>query len=113
MPDDPSMPGTGMRCSAPSASFFAIVLTLVVAVFALIVGTTIYRAVRLRRQGVNPLTLETDLAAKVLRSDMLRSTPPRAAPSKAERLAELDVLAANGTISAAERETARGRILEE
>lgn len=103
MLDDPSMPGMALF-----GVVFAIVLTLVVAVFVLIIGSAIYRGVRLRRQGVNPLTLESDLAVKVLNSDMLRRTP-----SKAERLAELDVLAANGTISAAERETARARILEE
>ena len=100
---DPSMPGVALFGVA-----FAVVLTLVVLTFALIVGLTIYRAVRLRRQGVNPLTLESDLAVKVLKSDMLRGTQ-----SKAERLAELDVLQANGTISSAEREAARGRILEE
>ncbi|HEY8317825.1 MAG TPA: hypothetical protein VIG76_03260 [Amnibacterium sp.] len=102
MPDDPSMPGMPLF-----GVFFAIVLTLVVAVFVLVLGTAIYRGVRLRRQGVNPLTLDSDLAVKVMQSDVLRRTP-----SKAERLAELDVLAANGTISAAERATARERILE-
>ena len=100
---DPSTPGTALF-----GVLFAVVLTIVVLTFALIIGLTIYRAVRLRRQGVNPLTLETDLAVKVLKSDMLRSTP-----SKAERLAELDVLEANGTISPTERESARERILEE
>lgn len=110
---DPSIPGDGDALFGAFGVVFAIVLTFVLLIFALIIGTTIYRAVRLRRQGLNPLTLETDLAAKVLKSDLLRSTPPRAAPSKAERLAELDVLAANGTISPAERESARERILAE
>src|SRR5438067_1301862 len=93
---DPSIPGDGDLLFGAFGVVFAIVLTFVLLMFALIIGMTIYRAVRLRRQGVNPLTLETDLAVKVLKSDMLRSTPPRAARSKAERLAELDVLAANG-----------------
>jgi hypothetical protein len=100
---DPSQPG-----DAVFGVGFAVIATLVVLVFAGVIGLSIYRAVRLSRQGVNPLTLQTDLAAKVLRSDALQRTP-----SKAERLAELDVLAANGTISAVEREAARARILAE
>jgi hypothetical protein len=87
---------------------FAVLATVVVVVFAGIIGVSIYRAARLAKQGVNPLTLETDIAAKVLQSDALRRTP-----SKVERLAELDVLEANGTISAAERDAARARILAE
>ncbi|HEV7624432.1 MAG TPA: hypothetical protein VGO26_09860 [Amnibacterium sp.] len=101
---DPNAPG-------PDALFgagFAVIATIVVLFFVGAIALSVYRAARLAKQGVNPLTLETDLAAKALQSDALRHTP-----SKAERLAELDVLAANGTISAAERDEARSRILAE
>jgi hypothetical protein len=101
---DPTAPGQDSLFGAG----FAVVATLVVLLFAVTIGLAIYRAARLARQGVNPLTLETDLAAKALRSDALRRSP-----SKAERLAELDVLEANGTISSAERDAARARILAE
>lgn len=100
---DPSVPG-----DAVFGAGFAVIATLVVLVFVGVIGLSIHRAVRLSRQGVNPLTLETDLAARALKSGALRQ-----APSKMERLAELDVLEANGTISAAEREAARARILVE
>lgn len=92
----------------PGEALFGVALSVVLTFIVLVIGLTIYRAVRLRRQGVNPLTLETDLAATVLQSDILRRTP-----SKAERPAELDALEANGTISRAERESARERILAE
>jgi hypothetical protein len=101
---DPTAPGS----DALFGVGFAVIATAVVIVFVGIIGLSIYRAARLAKQGVNPLTLETDLAAKVLHSDVLKQTP-----SKPERLAELDVLEANGTISPAERQAARARILAE
>lgn len=101
---DPSDPGF----TSAFGVVFGLVATIVVLGVVATAALSIYRAVRLSRQGVNPLTLETDLAAKALRSDALRRRP-----SKAERLAELDVLVANGTISAGERESARARILAE
>lgn len=58
------------------------------------------------RAGMNPLTLQTDLAAKVMNSELLAP-----APSKEARLAELDGLLARGVISAAEHATARAAIL--
>jgi hypothetical protein len=101
---DPTAPST----DAVFGAGFAAIATLVVLVFVGVVVLSIHRAARLARQGVNPLTLETDLAARALKSDALRPST-----SKAERLAELDVLLADGSISAAERETARARILAE
>ncbi len=100
-PTDPALPGLVGGAAA-------VIVVLVIVVFVGIVALTVYRAVRLSRQGVNPLTLETDLAAKALQSDVLRRSP-----SKAERLAELDALVADGRISATERDAARARILAE
>ncbi|MBB2996085.1 hypothetical protein E9229_002276 [Paeniglutamicibacter cryotolerans] len=59
-----------------------------------------------RRAGMNPATMQTDLAAKVMNSGLLAP-----APSKEARLAELDDLLVRSVISAAEHETARMEIL--
>jgi len=101
---DPTDPGL----QSGFTGLFGLVAVIVVLGIVASIGLTVYRAARLRAQGVNPLTVEQDLAAKVLKSDLLGATPSR---SKAERLAELDVLVANGTISATERDSARARIL--
>jgi hypothetical protein len=87
---------------------FTIVPVLIVLIVVVGIGLTIYRAVRLRSQGVNPLTLEQDLAAQALRSQALQ--PAR---SKADRLDELDRLRAMGSISEQELATARARVLSE
>ncbi|MFD1721981.1 SHOCT domain-containing protein [Amnibacterium endophyticum] len=91
-----------------SHAAFVVVPAIIGIVFLLIVVSIVYRSVRLGRRGVNPLTLQEDLAARALRSQAL--APAR---SKAERLAELDRLHADGAITDAERADARDRILAE
>lgn len=77
-------------------------------VFVCIVGSIVYRAVRMANRGQNPLTLQEDLAHQVSRSAAL------AAPkTKADRLDELDRLRALGRISETELQEARTRILAE
>ena len=97
-PDFPSRSGIG------TAGAGVAVLTGIVLV--VIVGLIVYRSVRLARRGVNPLTLQEDVATRVLQSDALG--PAR---SKAERLAELDALHADGRITGEEHAAARARVL--
>ena len=85
---------------------FAAIPIAVGVIFVLIVVVVVVRVVGLRRKGLNPLTLETDLAAKVMNSEMLAPERPIA-----ERLAEIDTLLAAGAISEAEHAAARARIL--
>jgi hypothetical protein len=50
---------------------FGVVVLLVLAGFALVITLAAMNARRLRRQGLNPLTLQTDLAARAMRSRLL------------------------------------------
>ncbi len=59
-----------------------------------------------RRLGLDPMTTQVDLAARVLNSGAL--APQR---TIAQRLAELDDLLAAGTITADEHRAARAKIL--
>ena len=87
---------------------FGIVATLIAIGFVVTIATVVYRSVRLARRGVNPLTLQEDLATRALRSEAL--APSR---SKGDRLAELDALHATGRISDTEHAAARARVLAE
>ncbi len=80
----------------------------VVLVFVLIIGLSVYRSVRMARRGQNPLTLPEDVAYRFSRPGAGR--PPA---SKSQRLDELDALRAADRISEAERAEARARILGE
>lgn len=100
--------GPGPLPSPVFEAGFTVIPVLIGAVFVLIVVLIAYRAIRLARRGVNPLTLQEDLATRALRSEAL--APSR---SKADRLAELDRLHRDGAISDEERATARDRILTE
>ncbi|MFC3298504.1 SHOCT domain-containing protein [Arthrobacter agilis] len=85
---------------------FTIILVLVLAVFVFVIVSIVRNAGRARRAGHDPLTLQTDLAVRALDSEMLG---PRR--STADRLAELQSLHEDGTITADELAAARGRIL--
>ena len=76
--------------------------TFVLVVMGLIWAANIANAIKLRKSGINPLTATADIANRVLASEMLSP-----AVSTEERLAEIDRLFANGTISAEEHKAAR------
>ena len=65
-------------------------------------GGAIANALKLRKSGINPLTATADIANRVLSSELLAPTV-----STEERLAEIDRLFENGTISAEEHKAAR------
>jgi hypothetical protein len=81
---------------------------------------SVRRAKKLNDAGIDPLDPETDIAIRFARSRAM-APPPAAAPSSAapaapaatltEWLAELDALHRAGTISGAERDAARAKLL--
>ncbi|KQR24137.1 hypothetical protein ASF79_02630 [Agreia sp. Leaf335] len=75
-------------------------------VFVFVIVSVIANASRARRAGHNPLTLQTDIATKLLDSDALSSQP-----SVEARLEKIEQLRAAGTISANEYDAARARLL--
>jgi len=87
-------------------TFFVLVALLVAAGFVY----TAYSAARsrrnLRRSGLDPATLQADLAARVMNSPALDPAKP-----VEQRLAELDDLHRRGVISAEEHRLARARVL--
>lgn len=87
---------------------FTIVPILIGVVFVAVIGSIVYRAVRMASRGQNPLTLQEDLAMQVL-----KSPPLQRARTKAERLDELDSLRALGRISEEELVAARAKVLSE
>lgn len=98
---------------------FGVFLGLFIVVFVVAVGFIVYVSIRkyrvIKKAGYDPLTVDAALAAKVLDSDMLRSSNAagNAAPaaSREERLAEVDALHARGVISDDERAAARAATL--
>jgi hypothetical protein len=95
------MPGSG----ATDALFIAAPIFIGV-VFVLIVVMVIVRVVRVRKAGHNPLTLDADIAMKLMDSDLLSKTG-----SKQEQLAEVEALHASGQVTEEERSAARAAIL--
>ena len=65
-------------------------------------GSAIANMLKLRKSGINPLMAPAFLADKVLNSQLLAPTT-----SIEEKLAEIDRLFQNGTISADEHKSAR------
>ncbi|QHC70205.1 SHOCT domain-containing protein [Rathayibacter sp. VKM Ac-2801] len=83
---------------AAAFTIVPIVIALVLALIAVLIVVNVRRAKRL---GVNPLTVQTDVAARIARDGLGGGRP------LADRLAELDALRAAGTISEAEHASAR------
>ncbi|MWV49925.1 hypothetical protein GRS96_11650 [Rathayibacter sp. VKM Ac-2803] len=81
---------------------FAVVPIVILAVIVLIVVLIVRNVRRARQLGVDPTTLQTDIAARYLRHGV-----GPAGVSLTDRLAELDALRAAGTISAEEHIRAR------
>jgi hypothetical protein len=117
------MPDPSPIGGAVSDSFgaiFGLVVFLVVAVFVGIVALTIYRVRRIAKAGHNPLTVETDIALKLLDSDALASTAANdgaplstATDDVAAKLARLESLHSQGLISPDELAKARAAALAE
>lgn len=85
---------------------WGLVVGVVVLGFVAVVVLVVLNVVRARRNGISPLTSQTDLAARLLQSRALQ--PER---SLDDRLAELDDLARRGVISADEHRDARAAVL--
>lgn len=85
---------------------FWIVGGIVVLVFIFVIVSAITNAARVRRAGHNPLTLQTDIATRLLDSDALSSQPTVEA-----RLQKIEQLRSTGTITSDEYDAARSRLL--
>lgn len=125
MDDGGFMDPTGMdgMASGFSAVFgLVLVFGIVGAVFGLVIRARKYRI--LSDAGIDPLTVDAQIAAKVLRSDALApaasepavATPPAAptpaVPAIEQRLIELDGLRTRGIISDEEHREARAAVLK-
>ena len=86
--------------------FFLVFIVLFVAAVIVIVVTVVRNIGKARRSGLDPLTLQTDLAARVTNSDLLAAGKPLA-----EKLGDVDALLASGAITPEEHTTARAAIL--
>jgi uncharacterized membrane protein len=85
---------------------FVVIAVFIAIVFVFVIVNVVRNVGKARQQGIDPFTVQTDLAAKVLNSDVLA-----AKSTKAERLAEVDSLLAAGTIDGDEHRAARAAIL--
>lgn len=106
-------PGFGLFAGGMGIAF-AVFGVLFVAALVFIIVSSVRRYRVLKDAGVDPLTVEAQIAAKVLQSDML--SPSRDAGGRddrplEQRLAELDDLHARGVISADEHRDARAAAL--
>jgi len=82
-----------------------------VVIFGIVVAVRKWNVAK--EAGYDPLTMDTQIAAQVGRSALLRPTEERAErPSIEQRLAELGDLHARGVISDAEHAAARAKALE-
>ena len=87
--------------------FFVTFAVLFVGTFAFIIGATVYRWRAAKRSGLDPMAGDIQLMAAARTSQLLAPADPTA------RLAQLDKLLADGTISREEHAKARERILGE
>ena len=114
-PLDPGMPA-GMPAAIVVFGIFF------VGVVVTMVALSVHRFRKAKSQGIDLLTVDQDLAARLMQSEMLRPADGTAgaaaggaaggaAKSVEERLRELDDLHERGVISAEERAEARAKIL--
>ena len=114
-PLDPGMPA-GMTAAIVVFGIFF------VGVVVTMVALSVHRYRKAKSQGIDLLTVDQDLAARLMQSEMLRPADGTAgaaaggaaggaAKSVEERLRELDDLHERGVISADERAEARAKIL--
>lgn len=85
---------------------FTGLIVLFVVVFCVVIALGVRNYLKVRRSGHDPMTLETDLAIKLLDSDALRGEK-----SIEDRLEAIDRLRASGTISEQEYAATRQKIL--
>jgi uncharacterized membrane protein len=88
------------------ATFFGIVVLFIIAVAVVMVVMISRNAAKARELGHDPLTMQTELAARAMDSELLAPRPRLEA-----RLAELDDLHARGVIPADEHAKARAEVL--
>ena len=86
--------------------------------FVVTIALAVRNAHHLHRNGIDPTTVEAELATRMLRSQALAPAAEAAAPGRAERsvedrLAEIDGLHARGAISDQERAAARSEVLKD
>ena len=88
------------------SAIFGLVVVIVVFGFGFVIFSIVRNARKAAELGHDPITMQTELAAKALDSQAL-------APARTleQRLAEVDALLAAGTISPDEHAAARARIL--
>ena len=114
-PLDPGMPAGITAAIVVFGIFF-------VGVMVAMVALSVHRYRKAKSQGIDLLTVDQDLAARLMQSEMLRPADGTAgaaaggaaggaAKSVEERLRELDDLHERGVISAEERAEARAKIL--
>ena len=85
---------------------FLVFIVLFAAAVVVIVATVIRNIGKARRAGLDPLTMQTDFAARVMNSDLLAAEKPLS-----QKLGDVDALLANGEITPEEHATARAAIL--
>ncbi|MEU2200701.1 hypothetical protein [Isoptericola sp. NPDC019482] len=107
--------GPGDLAGGGFGGFFGFVLVVGVLVAVVSVVMAARRAKKLHDAGIDPLDPETDLQVRMARSRAMAPAPRDAGGGDrrpvAERLAEVDRLHAEGTITSVERDAARARIL--
>lgn len=96
---------------------FVVFLVFLLAVVGGIVAVIIKNYRYAKSRGYDPLTMETEMAARLMESQLMQpGSPSETAPAAStgtveERLAEIDGLHERGVISAEERAAARAKIL--
>lgn len=111
--DFESIQSTAVGISAAVGIFWVIFLGVVA--WGIYVAVKNYRLAKSR--GYDPVTMETDMATRLMDSQIMQPAAPTATPTSAapatveERLAEIDGLHERGVISAEERAAARAKIL--
>lgn len=98
----------------PAFMWIPILLIVATVIFGIYSVVKNYRLARSR--GYDPVTMETDMATRLMQSALLQPADPgatgaAAAASLADRLADIDTLHDGGIISAEERAAARAKIL--
>lgn len=96
---------TPFESGTVDAAFTAVPIV-IAAIVVLMVVLIVVNLRRAKKLGVNPLTLQTDLAAKLAKDGFGGGRP------LSERLAEIDRLHADGTLSDEEHASARRAALE-
>ena len=88
------------------STLFVIAGLLVATTFVVVIALAIRGAAKVHKSGHDPLTLQADLAVRLLDSDALSVRKPQQ-----QRLADVEALFTTGAISESERAAARATIL--